>query len=117
MSFQVVALLDELSDDEPLAVEATAPDGTDWDIAIVRHDGELYAIHDECSHGKVRLSQGEVIDAGIECYLHGSYFDLATGAAVNLPATQPVPVYPVKVEGNHVLVDVDQSLNGVTYTW
>lgn len=115
MTYQVVALVEELQDDVPLAVEATAPDGGEWEIALVRHDGALYAIHDECSHGKVHLSEGEVTDRGIECFLHGSLFDLATGAALNLPATQPVPVYPVKVEGTHVLVDVDNPLNSIAY--
>jgi 3-phenylpropionate/trans-cinnamate dioxygenase ferredoxin subunit len=42
----------------------------------------------------------------IECWLHGSRFDLRTGKPTSLPATEPVPIYPVKVEGGDVLVDV-----------
>ncbi len=43
----------------------------------------------------------------IECYLHGSMFDLRTGAALNLPAVLPVPVYPCVIVGDQILVDID----------
>ena len=75
-------------------------------VAVVRSDGEIYAIHDVCSHANVALSEGEVDDQTIECWLHGSRFDLVTGRPTGLPATQPVPVYPVKIDGDDVLVDV-----------
>ena len=78
----------------------------DVPIAIVRSDGEIYAIHDVCSHANVSLSEGEIEDQTIECWLHGSRFDLVTGRPTGLPATQPVPVYPVKVDGDDVLVSV-----------
>jgi 3-phenylpropionate/trans-cinnamate dioxygenase ferredoxin subunit len=73
-------------------------------IAIVRSDGTIYALHDVCSHANVPLSEGEIDDTTIECWLHGSRFDLVTGAPTGLPATKPVPVYPVKIEGNDVYV-------------
>jgi 3-phenylpropionate/trans-cinnamate dioxygenase ferredoxin subunit len=75
-------------------------------VAIVRSEGEVYAIHDVCSHANVPLSEGEVDDQTIECWLHGSRFDLVTGRPTGLPATQPVPVYPVKIDGDDVLVSV-----------
>jgi 3-phenylpropionate/trans-cinnamate dioxygenase ferredoxin subunit len=75
-------------------------------VAIVRSDGEIYAIHDVCSHANVPLSEGEIEDQTIECWLHGSRFDLVTGRPTGLPATQPVPVYPVKIDGDDVLVAV-----------
>jgi 3-phenylpropionate/trans-cinnamate dioxygenase ferredoxin component len=78
----------------------------DVPIAIVRSDGEIYAIHDVCSHANVSLSEGEIEDQTIECWLHGSRFDLVTGRPTGLPATQPVPVYPVKIDGDDVLVSV-----------
>lgn len=74
-------------------------------VAIVRHNGGLYAIEDECSHGNVPLSEGDVEDGSIECYLHGSRFDLATGAVLNLPATEPVRVFPVRIDGDFIQVD------------
>ena len=73
-------------------------------VAIVRSDGEVYAIHDVCSHANVALSEGEIEDQTIECWLHGSRFDLVTGRPTGLPATKPVPVYPVKIDGDDILV-------------
>jgi len=81
----------------------------DVPVAIVRSDGEVYAIHDVCSHANVALSEGEVDDQTIECWLHGSRFDLVTGRPTGLPATQPVPVYPVKIDGDDVLVSVTKE--------
>lgn len=110
MSLVVVAALDELSA-VPLAVEVA---DSDLELALVRIGDEVFAIRDECSHAKVRLSEGDVdaLDCTIECYLHGSRFDLRTGAVLNLPATQPVPVFPCVIEGDQVLVDIDNpSIN------
>jgi len=73
-------------------------------VAIVRSDGAVFAIRDVCSHAEVALSEGEVDGRTIECWLHGSRFDLATGRPTGLPATKPVPVYPVRIEDGDVLV-------------
>jgi 3-phenylpropionate/trans-cinnamate dioxygenase ferredoxin subunit len=97
--------LDELTEDTPKRVEL---DGTP--VSVVQTEGEVFAIHDICSHANVSLSEGEVEDCQIECWLHGSAFDLRTGKPSGLPATRPVPVYPVKIEGGSVLVDVHASL-------
>ncbi len=78
-------------------------------VAVVRSDGEIYAIRDVCSHANVALSEGEVADGTIECWLHGSTFDLASGRPTCLPATEPVPVYDVKIDGDDVLVAVPKE--------
>ncbi|HEY5184287.1 MAG TPA: non-heme iron oxygenase ferredoxin subunit [Actinomycetes bacterium] len=78
-------------------------------VCLVRTDGEVRAINDTCSHADVSLSEGEVEGLTIECWLHGSRFDLVTGRPTGLPATKPVPVYPVKIEGDDVLVDVEKA--------
>ncbi len=78
-------------------------------VAIVRSDGEVYAIHDVCSHANVALSEGEIEDQTLECWLHGSRFDLVTGRPTGLPATKPVPVYPVKIDGDDILVAVSKE--------
>jgi 3-phenylpropionate/trans-cinnamate dioxygenase ferredoxin subunit len=81
-------------------------------VAIVRsQDGEVHAIHNVCSHAEVALSEGDVEDGEVECWLHGSRFDLRTGQPTGLPATEPVPIYPVQVDGDVVLVDVSNPLN------
>ena len=93
-----------------LRVELEAESGT-VEVALVRdEDGELHAISDVCSHGAVSLSDGEVEGCTVECWLHGSTFDLRTGKPLTPPAITPVPVYPVTVDGERVLVDVDAPL-------
>ena len=78
--------------------------------AIVRdEDGGIHAIEDRCTHAEVSLSEGEVYDDTVECWLHGSCFDLRTGQPTGLPATEPVPVYPVKIEGDDVYVAVEKE--------
>ncbi len=79
----------------------------DRKIALVRIGGDVYAIGDTCSHADVSLSEGEVMvdECEIECWKHGSAFNLLTGEPTTLPATQPVPVYEVSVvDGRIVLV-------------
>jgi 3-phenylpropionate/trans-cinnamate dioxygenase ferredoxin component len=78
-------------------------------VAIVSTEGEVFAISDVCSHAEVALSEGEVDGYTIECWLHGSCFDVRTGDPTNLPATEPVPVYPVKIQGDDVLVSLSAS--------
>jgi 3-phenylpropionate/trans-cinnamate dioxygenase ferredoxin component len=78
-------------------------------LAIVRSEGAVYAIFDVCSHQDVPLSEGEVEEGTIECWLHGSRFDLSSGRPTSLPATRPVPVYPVKIDGDDVLVALQES--------
>jgi 3-phenylpropionate/trans-cinnamate dioxygenase ferredoxin subunit len=79
-------------------------------VAVVRAGGSVYAVHDECTHEEVPLSEGEVYDQTVECWLHGSCFDLATGKPTGPPASKAVAVYPVQIDGDDVLVDVpDQN--------
>ena len=78
-------------------------------IAVVNLGEEGFrAIGDICSHAHAHLHEGEVEpDFGtIECPRHGSTFDLETGRPRSLPATTPVPVYPVKIEGDEVKVEI-----------
>lgn len=76
------------------------------EIALVRDGDDVYALRDECSHAAIPLSEGEVEGCEIECWLHGSRFDVRTGEALNLPATEPVETYPTKQEGDDILVDL-----------
>ena len=74
-------------------------------MCLVRVADEVFAIHDECTHEAVPLSDGEVEDGEIECWRHGSRFYLRTGAVLNPPAIKPVAVYAVRVLGTEVQVD------------
>ncbi|MDA8148533.1 MAG: non-heme iron oxygenase ferredoxin subunit [Actinomycetota bacterium] len=75
-------------------------------IALVRIEDTYYAIGDRCSHEDYSLADGEVWSAEceLECAKHGSTFDLRTGAPCSLPATKPVPVYDVVIDGDDVSV-------------
>jgi 3-phenylpropionate/trans-cinnamate dioxygenase ferredoxin subunit len=106
MSFERVCALDDVPAMGALAVEV---DGEP--VAVVRSNGDVFAILDVCSHADVPLSEGEVEDCEIECWLHGSRFDLRTGKPSGPPASVPVPVFPVRVQGGDVLVDVANPLN------
>jgi len=75
-------------------------------LCLVRIGDDFYAIGDRCSHEDYSLSEGEVFteEREIECWKHGSTFSLIDGQPQTLPATKPVPVYDVIVEGDDVLV-------------
>jgi len=77
------------------------------DIAVVRIGNGFWAINDTCSHGNVSLSEGEVhVDTKeLECWKHGSAFGLENGCPNTLPATQPVAVYNVSVNGDDVFIE------------
>lgn len=79
-------------------------------VAMVRdQNGHVHAVEDECSHGQVSLSEGDVQGCTLECWLHGSKFDLHTGAPKTPPATAAIRVYPVRLEGEDVYVSVDPA--------
>ncbi len=77
-------------------------------VALVRVGDDFYALGDRCSHADYSLSEGEVWEdeREIECPKHGSTFSLETGKPQTLPATKPVPVYRVSVEGDEVWVEL-----------
>lgn len=78
-------------------------------VAVVHAVEGLFAIEDRCSHADVALSEGEIDGCTIECWLHGSAFDLTTGQPLSLPAITPVFVFQAFVttsdEGDRVLID------------
>jgi len=91
--------LSDLPEEGALGVELN-----DVPVAIVRAGGEVFALRDVCSHEEVPLSEGEIYDRTVECWLHGSCFDLRTGQPTGPPATRPVPTYPVQIDGGDVYV-------------
>jgi len=98
----LAAKLSDLAEDSAIRVELAG-----LPVCLARSGGEVFAIADVCSHADVALSEGDVEDGRIECWLHGSLFDLRTGEPTGLPATRPVPTYPVTVEGDDVLVQME----------
>lgn len=80
-------------------------------IAVIRVGDDLRALGDTCSHDDYSLAEGEVdaYECTIECWKHGSLFDLNTGAAVTLPATRAVPTYDVEVVDGEVRIRVEEG--------
>lgn len=75
-------------------------------VCVARCADGLHAIDDVCSHEDYPLSEGDVDPEAceIECWRHGSLFSLHTGEALTLPATRPVAVHQIEVQGDDVLV-------------
>ncbi len=76
-------------------------------VCVARSNGEVFALYDVCSHAEVALSDGDVEDGTVECWLHGSRFDLRTGHPTGLPATKPVPAYETTIDGDDVYVALE----------
>jgi 3-phenylpropionate/trans-cinnamate dioxygenase ferredoxin subunit len=81
----------------------------DEPVCIARSSGDVHALYDVCSHAEVALSEGEVEDGTVECWLHGSRFDLRTGKPTGLPATKSVPIYATNVDNGDVYVALEQN--------
>jgi 3-phenylpropionate/trans-cinnamate dioxygenase ferredoxin subunit len=79
-------------------------------VCVVRIGDDFYAIGDVCSHANFSLADGELYpeELEIECWKHGSTFSLVDGKPQSLPATRPVPVYDVRVEGDDVMLVVQR---------
>ena len=76
-------------------------------VLICNVDGTFYAIKDVCTHDGGMLGFGDLDGATIECPRHGAKFDVTTGQAVAPPAERPVHVYPVRVQGADIEVDLE----------
>ena len=108
MDFELVGAVTDVAKGTALQVEI---DGVE--IAVVHADDDnFYAVRDECSHASVALSEGEVDGCTLECWLHGSRFDLRTGEPSGPPAIDPVAVYPVEIRDGDIYVSTTPS-NGV----
>ena len=94
-------LLSELVQGKPVKVEK---DGKT--ICVARDGDEVFAVDDTCSHSDASLSEGDVTDFKIECWLHGAEFDLRTGEALTPPAVAPLHTYGVHVDGDSVTVEI-----------
>ena len=103
MAWHAVADADSLGDNEALGVRVG-----EVPIAIVRAGGAWHALHNVCTHQFALLSDGYVEAGCIECPLHQGRFDLTTGSAMCAPVTEPIKVYPVKVEGGRILVELGE---------
>jgi 3-phenylpropionate/trans-cinnamate dioxygenase ferredoxin subunit len=74
-------------------------------VVVVNVNGQFYAFEDICTHDGGPLGEGDLADSTIVCPRHGSRFDVRTGAALTLPAFEPVPIFQVRVIEGDVYVE------------
>ena len=99
--FTDIAGVDEMPEGALLA--CVLPDGAP--VCLVNDRGTIGALGNRCTHAEFLMSDGMLhADGTIECIWHGARFDCRTGAVRRHPATDPLPVYPVRVEGGRILV-------------
>lgn len=79
------------------------------DLAVFHAEGKFYATSDICSHEHEHLSEGWLEDSRVECPRHGAMFDLKTGAALSLPATEPIETFHVEVRDGDVFVGLPKN--------
>jgi 3-phenylpropionate/trans-cinnamate dioxygenase ferredoxin subunit len=99
--------LETLADRKPVKIDL---DGTP--VCVTRIGDEVFAIADTCSHSDASLSEGELTDFKIECWLHGAEFDLRTGEVVTPPASIPVETFEVIRDGDFVSISSRKSAQG-----
>jgi 3-phenylpropionate/trans-cinnamate dioxygenase ferredoxin subunit len=100
-AFEAVAKVDEVPDEGTFGVVK----GTGEPVCLIRHAGRITAVSDTCTHQEFSMSLGDVLpDGTIQCAWHGARFDCTSGAVRQGPATDPLPVYWVRLENGMIMV-------------
>jgi 3-phenylpropionate/trans-cinnamate dioxygenase ferredoxin component len=73
-------------------------------VVLANLEGEILAVGGRCTHSPVLLEAGELYDETLECPMHGGAFNIRTGEAVAWPCFDPIPTYPVQIDGDDILV-------------
>jgi 3-phenylpropionate/trans-cinnamate dioxygenase ferredoxin subunit len=99
--FEPVASVGEIADGTVLQLVRPSGDA----ICLVRHRGEISALSDICTHQHFSMSLGDLLEDGtLQCAWHGARYDCRTGEVRQVPATSPLPVFQVKLDGETILV-------------
>jgi 3-phenylpropionate/trans-cinnamate dioxygenase ferredoxin subunit len=100
-AFEAVASLGELAEGAVLQRVRSSGDA----ICLVRQNGEISALSDICTHEHFSMSQGDLLaDGTLQCAWHGARYDCRTGEVKQIPATSPLPVFRIRLEGETILV-------------
>ena len=100
------AWIDIASKDDVPADDVMGIDINSKSIALYQVDGEIFATDNICTHGNARLCDGFLEGHEIECPLHQGKFDIRNGKALCAPLTEDIQVYPVKIDGGRVFVEI-----------
>jgi len=96
-----IASKDDVPEDDVMGIDINAKS-----IALYQVDGEIFATDNICTHGNARLCDGFLEGHEIECPLHQGKFDIRNGKAMCAPLTEDIRIYPVKIEGGRVFVEI-----------
>jgi 3-phenylpropionate/trans-cinnamate dioxygenase ferredoxin component len=100
-AFEAVASLAELAEGTVLQRVRATGDA----VCLVRQNGEISALSDICTHQHFSMSQGDLLEDGtLQCAWHGARYDCRTGEVRQVPATSPLPVFQVRLDGDSILV-------------
>jgi 3-phenylpropionate/trans-cinnamate dioxygenase ferredoxin subunit len=100
-AFEPVASVGELAEGTVLQRVRSRGDA----ICLVRYNGEISALSDICTHQHFSMSQGDLLEDGtLQCAWHGARYNCRTGEVKQVPATSPLPVFQVRLEGDTILV-------------
>jgi len=102
--FTPVAKLSEIADPGTLLVEVD-----ERLIVLIRVGQDVHALDDVCTHDGGPLSDGALDDHTIACPRHGAKFDVRSGAALTMPATQPTVAHETKVDGYEIYVRLNEN--------
>jgi 3-phenylpropionate/trans-cinnamate dioxygenase ferredoxin subunit len=99
--FEAIASVSELAEGTVLQRVRATGDA----VCLVRHNGEISALSDICTHQHFSMSQGDLLQDGtLQCAWHGARYDCRTGEVRQVPATSPLPVFQVRLAGDTILV-------------
>lgn len=101
MGWHKVAKQGDVGDGEVIEVDVGAEQ-----IALYRVEGEFFATHNICTHAFACLHEGYLDGHTIECPLHQGIFDIRNGDPLDGPVDEPLKTYPVKLEGDDVLIEI-----------
>ncbi len=100
----------------PVAKAAAIPDPgkqlfeVDDRLVVLFHvAGEFFCLDDVCTHDDGPLGEGQLDEHTIACPRHGAKFDIRDGRALTMPATEATVVHQVKVEGDNVMVKINEE--------
>jgi 3-phenylpropionate/trans-cinnamate dioxygenase ferredoxin component len=99
--FESVALVSDLAEGTVLQRVRSGGDA----ICLVRYRNEISALSDICTHQHFSMSLGDLLENGtLQCAWHGASYDCRTGEVKQVPATSPLPVFQVRLDGDQIMV-------------
>ncbi|WCL51132.1 Rieske (2Fe-2S) protein [Leptospira sp. GIMC2001] len=102
MAFQRIASKQDIEEDKVYSFTTKF-----CDLAIVKRGNNFFAFEDVCTHDGGTISEGELRGDVIICPRHFAEFDIRNGKVLCMPATEDLPVYPIRINGDEIEVDLE----------